>query len=456
MNVMNLFFNGKVVSESMEKILMPKQPKTIISFLAVLIFISLTTFATVALANQSTIKVDASVVNIRTGPGLSYDIMTQVVGGEKVNVIAEENEWYKIRMSNDQIGWVASWLIGNTEISAASNKIGTVTGEPVNIRSEGHSNAEIIGTVAKGTELTVLFQQGGWTQIQYNGQVAWISSELIEVTTPTKETAPSSVATKTNSEAPIETITIRSDGTNIRSGPSVDKSVVIKASKGDSFTYLSTEGDWYQIQAADGQTGYVANWVVDLSADKTAAPTANITSLAEATIVIDAGHGGEDPGAPGGTYNEKEATLKTAKLLAERLKRAGANVVLTRSSDTSVSLNQRVVTSNQAAADVFISIHYDSTETPNEISGTTTYYYHEKDKGLANQINAQLEQNGPLPNNGVRFGDYYVTRENTRPAVLLELGYLNHYIDRSTINTDSYRQSVVESIYQALDHYFAP
>ncbi len=439
----------------MQKIRILKQPKTLITFLAVLIFISITTFATVALANQSTIKVDANVVNIRTGPGLSYDIMTQVVGGEKINVISEENEWYKIRLSNDQIGWVASWLIANTEISAASNKTGTIIGESVNIRSEGNTEATILGKATKGTELTVLFQQNGWTQVQYNEQVAWVSSDLIEVTAETKTATPTSL-TKEDTKVPIQTITVRADGTNIRSGPSIDEKVLVKASKGDSFTYLSTAGDWYQIETADGQKGYIANWVVDLSANKTAAPTANVTSLSEATIVIDAGHGGEDPGAPAVTYNEKEVTLKTAKVLAARLQKAGANVILTRDSDETVSLNQRTVISNQAAADAFISIHYDSTENPNEASGTTTYYYYEKERPLAEAINAQLQQNGLLPNNGVHFGDFYVTRENRQPAVLLELGYLNNTVDQSTINTDSYRYSIVESIYQALNQYFAP
>lgn len=432
-----------------------KQPRNLIVFLAIILFISITTFSTLVLANQNTIKVDASVVNIRTGPGLSYDIMTQVVGGEKINIIKEENEWYKIRLSNDQIGWVASWLIGNTEFSAASNKLGTISAESANIRSEGNLDATILGKATKGTELTVLFQQNNWTQIQYNGQVAWVSSDLIEITAEKKSIIPIVYSPKTNEDASIEILTVRSEGTNIRSGPSVNESVLFKASKGDNLTYISTEGEWYKIKNSKGQTGYVANWVVDLSGNQTAAPSANISSLSEATIVIDAGHGGEDPGAPASSYNEKQATLKTAMALSSRLKQAGVNVILTRNSDDFVSLNDRAYISNQASADAFISIHYDSTEIPNEISGTTTYYYHENDKNLAETINKQLQINNPLPNNGTRFGDYYVLRENTRPSVLLELGYLNNTVDQATIYTDSYQAFAVESIYQALNNYFS-
>src|SRR5690606_9624300 len=101
-------------------------------------------------------------------------------------------------------------------------------------------------------------------------------------------------------------------------------------------------------------------------------------------------------------------------------------------------------------------IHYDSTEVRNEISGTTTYYYHEDEKGLADLINQNLSQYGPLPNNGVRRGDYYVLRENYQPAVLLELGYLNNDRDQQIVNTNQYRSQVVEGIYQALNQYFTP
>ena len=207
-----------------------KQPKTIIIFIAIILFISITTFSTLVLANQNTIKVDASVVNIRTGPGLSYDIMTQVVGGEKINILSEENEWFKIRLSNDQIGWVASWLIGNTEFSAASNKLGTISAESANIRSEGNLEATIIGKATKGTELTVLFQQNNWTQVQYNSQVAWVSSDLIEITAEKKSIIPKLISTKKSEDSSIETVTARSDGTNICSGPSINEDVLFKAS----------------------------------------------------------------------------------------------------------------------------------------------------------------------------------------------------------------------------------
>lgn len=419
-----------------------------------LLFVFLTIFTTVALAKTNTVKVNAATVNVRTGPGLSYDVMSQVNKGNQLNVLSEENEWYKVRLSGDQVGWVASWLVDNIEISAATNQTGTITGEKANIRSENNTTSSILGSVPKGTQLTVLFQQDGWTQVQYQNQVAWVSSNLIDIEKQ-KEEAPDTVATKGDGKAPIKTVTIRSSGTNIRTGPSLEEKIVTKVDKGDSFTYTSTEGDWYKIELANGTTGYVANWVVDLSASEKPAPTAKLKVLSEATIVIDAGHGGKDPGAISKNYYEKEVTLKTAQVLASRLQNAGANVVLTRSDDEFISLNDRVYIANKAKADAFISLHYDSTEERNQMSGTTSYYYHESDVELAQTVNRHLKNSSSLPNNGVRKGNYFVLRENPNPSILLELGYLNSDRDTDTVNTKDYRSQVVESVYQALNEYFS-
>lgn len=431
------------------KTLPDKHKKSFLIFFIVLL--GLTIFATVALANFSTIKVDAAVVNVRTGPGLSYDVMSQVGAGDTVNVLETKNEWYKVRLSNDKIGWVASWLVNNTEISAATNTVGTITGEQINVRSENNENAAILGAVVKGTELTVLFQENGWTQVQYNQQVAWVSSKFIEVKAASVQQAPTTVATANDKNANIQTISIRTEWTRIRNGPSTNNQVVMTASQGQNFSYIGTEGDWYHVRSTNGTEGYVANWLVDLSASAKTAPAAQVTSLSEATIVIDPGHGGSDPGAEGSNYYESEITLSTAKILAQQLEQSGANVILTRTSDADVSLSNRAYMSNQAKADVFISIHYDSTPSPNQGSGTTTYYYSDKNKDLAKSINNALAK-GPLPNNGYRFGDHQVTRENTQPAVLLEMGYVNNSTDSSLITTKGYQQTMATNIVNALNN----
>ena len=73
---------------------------------------------------------------------------------------------------------------------------------------------------------------------------------------------------------------------------------------------------------------------------------------------------------------------------------------------------------------------------------------------MADLVNSKLAQNLPLPNNGVAFGDYLVLRENTQPALLLELGYMNNDSDAAVFDNNYYRDLVSTSILQALTEYF--
>lgn len=126
--------------------------------------------------------------------------------------------------------------------------------------------------------------------------------------------------------------------------------------------------------------------------------------------MIDPGHGGRDNGTTGarGT-REKDITIRTAQVLAEKLRAAGANVILTRSGDTYLPLPSRVGISHHHNADAFISIHYDST--PDRTArGVTTYYYHPFQKEIASNIHSNVTAMTNLRNRGYRVGDYHVIR----------------------------------------------
>lgn len=423
----------------------------------VLLFVGLGSFGTVALANYTNVNISASVVNVRMGPGLSYDIMTQEQGGSSVNVLSEKNEWYKVRLADGRIGWVASWLINNTEVAATSDLLATVIADSVNVRAENSESAEVIGSATTGEKFALLYEENGWSQIQYNNKVAWILSDLIEISPGTIQTAPETADTTATgtTETAGSTVIVTLDGINVRSAPSTTSDVLFVAEKNQEFDLLGQEGEFYLISGQDGTKGYVANWLVELSGSSEKTSTANsTTTLAEATIVIDPGHGGEDPGAEGTYLYEKEVTLSTSEAVAEKLRQAGANVLMTRTKDEYITLQARAALSGSSSADLFISFHYDSTATGTYGTGFTTYYYSDNDIPLANLINKNLGSTLPLQNNGTKFGDFLVIRENTQPSLLLELGYMNNEDDVKTFNSDYYRSLVAESIYQALSDYF--
>ncbi len=437
--------------------------KIVISFFVVLV--SLTFGAMVALANESTVVVETDVLNVRYGPGLSHEVLTQVEAEDRLYLLGEENKWYKVRLNDDQIGWVASWLVDSNETTQENSQFARVTGEAVNIRQFATTESEQLGTVYHGTELQVLYQDGDWYQVVYLGQVAWIHSDYIEMVQASSET----VADSTAADSAVVLIG-DAPSTNIRSLPSFEGEVLYTAQPGEQFTLIEEINGWFHIQIDETHTAYVSNTVASLQStqeavEPIAAPTETIeaqyarsvTNLAEATIVIDPGHGGYDPGAVSTDQSiyEKDIALNTARLLATRLQDAGANVILTRSADDFISLDQRVDTAHMYSADLFISLHYDAIAEANAMSGTTTYYYFEEHLELANTVNQYLSDIGPLNNNGVRLGDYYVLRTNRQPSILLELGYMNNTLDVQYIDTQAYQATVVEAIYQALRDYYS-
>ena len=431
--------------------------RNVMLVLLVIFFMGLGSLGTVALANYTNIIVEASTVNVRLGPGLGYDILTQVQGGSMVNVLDEENEWYKVRLDDGRIGWVASWLINNTEVAASQNLVATINEYSVNLRAENNEQAEVIGSAEAGEVFTLLYEENGWSQIHYNNQTAWVLSELVTITAgtlPNENTTDTTeqVATPTSQDS----VVVLQDNVNVRSGPTLQDGVIEVANAGTVYAFQNNLGDFVEVLTNNGETGYIANWLVESSVATTTQTRvpAITTTLSEATIVIDPGHGGADPGAIGDYMYEKQATVDTAAIIAQKLESVGANVILTRTGDESISLEERAYLSNSYGADLFISIHYDSTPEGVYATGTTTYYYADSDNYVADLINDELSKNLPLPNNGSRFGNFLVLRENAQPAILLELGYMNNPDDVATFNTSHYQNLVADSILNALTDYF--
>lgn len=186
------------------------------------------------------------------------------------------------------------------------------------------------------------------------------------------------------------------------------------------------------------------------------------------TVVVDPGHGTPDPGAigPGGTQ-EKNNNLAIARFLAEELKKAGANVVLTRDDDNSpaygtgtpyterADLQKRVDIANENNADLFISIHNDSWQTA---YGTTTYYSLENRSGslnalLAQNVQAQLTQAIGRKDLGIKNSRLYVLRNNTMPAVLVEVAFISHPNEEKLLADDAFRQKAAQGISSGILQY---
>lgn len=182
------------------------------------------------------------------------------------------------------------------------------------------------------------------------------------------------------------------------------------------------------------------------------------------TIAIDPGHGGSDSGAVGAYSKEKDITLAISKKVASLLSAAGANVIMTRTTDVDVyapydgaveELQARCNIANAAKADVFVCIHIDSFDSPS--AGGVTAYYNSKtpyDYGLANYIHLQNMKATNFPDRGVKTANFYVLLHTNMPATLLELGFISNPSEEKALNSDAQQQNFAESIVKGLADYF--
>ena len=391
------------------------------------------------------VLVNTNGLRVRTGPGTSYSVIGTLVKGETATTIDSNGDWIKIDSSSLD-GWVSSEFVVVQKEDKPEPKSGTITATTLNVRSEGSSTSKVVGTVYKGDTFAIVDEVNNWIKIEYKkGVYGWVASWFIEK---------SATAPTTSGKKGIE-IKILYNGTNIRKKPNVQSEVVQRADQGDTFTSIELINDWYKIQLTNGNTAYVAGWVVSTNGNgsEVEKPGAEI-HLKNKTIVIDPGHGGRDHGTTGtrGTQ-EKKLTIQTATLLSNKLKSAGANVILTRTVDSYLSLQSRVRSSHSHGADAFISIHYDSIN-DRSVKGTTSFYYHSYQKPLATTIHSSVVQYTKIKDRGVRSGNYHVLRENKQNAVLVELGYLSNPLEESLVTTAQFQEKAATGLYQGLANYF--
>ena len=214
-------------------------------------------------------------------------------------------------------------------------------------------------------------------------------------------------------------------------------------------------------------------------------------------IVVDAGHGGKDPGAigPGGTY-EKHVTLALAKRLKKKLEaELGCEVILTRDRDVFLPLEERTAIANKVGADLFISLHANATES-HKPYGIETYYlnFSKNDKAAAlaarengttlkqvsdlelilfdlmanakinesSRLAAEIQKGlvaglsrsyGQIKDLGVRQGPFYVLLGATMPSVLIETAFLSNPREEKRLISGTYQNHTVDAIAGAVRRY---
>ena len=165
--------------------------------------------STIDASAAQTATVTTSVLNVRTGAGTNYSIMSKVYKGDTLEVIGSSNGWYNIRLSNGKTGWVSGdYLSISGSSTNTESKKGTVTTDTLNVRSGAGTSYSIISKVHKGDTVNIVGSSNGWYKIELSsGKTGWVSSDYVSIGSSSESSNGSSSTTTNKAQAIVDLAT---------------------------------------------------------------------------------------------------------------------------------------------------------------------------------------------------------------------------------------------------------
>lgn len=397
-----------------------------------------------AVSAPETPKVEAKVYTVKKGDTL-YGISKQL----KVSV-SDIKKWNKLKsdmLSVNQKLSINGVSVPNTSEPTSptivEKKTGKVTATVLNMRKGAGTNFASIAGLKLGTVVTILSQSNGWSQVDYNGTKGWVSTDYLQISTEA---------------APTKHYEINATSLNIRTGPGTTHSILMTLKNGTVVQVLEEKNGWSRI-SYNGKEGWASSEYI--SGD------ANVANPNGKVVILDAGHGGGDPGAlaPDKT-KESDIVLSISQKTKQALIDQGFTVKMVRENDescassTSAELKCRVNFSNDNGGDVFVSIHANSIANAPSARGTETYYSTQNPKTtesakLASAIHDEYQPAFSSLDRKVKTANYYVIGSNNKlPAVLLEVGFMSNSSDLYRLKSSAVQQDVAKSIAEGVNEYF--
>lgn len=454
---------------------MQKNTKNLfLSLLALMLIVSgiLMTNPRTSYAATSTYKTTAA-LNVRIGPNASTTKVTTLKKNTVVTKVKASGSWWQIRYNTSKVGWVnKKYLkaVKTVTATAPAKKTYFYVTETTGLtmrKTASPSGAKSGVTVPYGAKLTVKkIAANGWLYVTYNKKTGWISGDDAY---GFKSTTSFNYTAKATSK--IQYVTVN-ELMNVRRLPNTSSPKLGSISKKFTAVILRTSNNnWAEIQFSKTQKGWIS--LNTRSTVVTTKKTVQVSDpvddvLAGYKIVLDAGHGGTDPGAvgkdlKGKKVTEAELTLASAKAIQEAIEKVGGSVSMTRSTTAALNSNKtkdlaaRAAASAKVGANAFISIHYNSASSSAE--GLEALYYQTSSKEFATiiQKNIMKSVNQKYKNvrdRGTKYQNVMVLRENTVFATLIELGFVSNAKELSRVNTDEYRQTIAEGVVNGLIEYY--
>lgn len=253
---------------------------------------------------------------------------------------------------------------------------------------------------------------------------------------------------------------------NFRKGPSTAFEATKMFFEGYPVKVYYTVGDWVYAEGA-GASGFFHKAylstdqpTIGSTKEPVTIPSAPVRKmLNELKVIIDPGHGDHDPGANGFGYQEKNVVLDISLRMKKYYQQTPIGVQFTRESDVFMTLSNRAAFAQKNDGDIYVSVHANALN--GSAHGQETFYYaarntnDDQSKALSTYVHKRMQEAWGLKDRGIKFGNLAVLRENTVPATLAEIGFIDNKTDNAYIASANRREQMARAIFLGtLDYYY--
>jgi len=409
-------------------------------------------------------------LTLRNGAGDKYKPIDYLKKGTTVKVISYTGNWAKVSV-NGKTGFVYSSFLSKVTTSSVSTstEVKTVNAYWLTLRNGPNASSKEIDFLKKGTKVTVHSYTGKWAYVTAQGKQGYVYSTYLTAAS-TKTPASPSTQTPTTSTTPKETTTSPAvatvtkyvnspDGLNLRAGRGIENKIIVDIPYGSAVQLSEVSNGWGKVKY-DNYIGYVNVSYLTEAKPTISQPTHSTGELKGKLIVLDPGHGGQFAGAQG-FVAEEDVNLQIALKTRDYLEAKGAQVVMTRISDTACSnagynadLSCRPDLATKMGADAFISIHANSGAA--SASGSESFWYNSSrgDQRLATLILDEIVRETGMKKRPVDYANFAVLRGSTVPATLIETGFVTNKSDADKIGSPTYQDKFAQAIAKGIQEFF--
>lgn len=259
---------------------------------------------------------------------------------------------------------------------------------------------------------------------------------------------------------------VNEDNLNFRKGPGVGFAATKQFFAGYPIEVYYSVGDWVYAKGANTVGFFHKSYlstdqpIIGSVKDPITLPVEPVKkAINELVVIVDPGHGAHDPGANGFGYQEKNVVLDVSLRMKKYFQQTPLQVKLTRESDVFLTLANRAAFAYKNKGDSFVSVHANALN--GSANGQETFYYaanntnYTQSKALATYVHKRMQEAWGLRDRGVKYGNYAVLRENTVPAALAEIGFIDNKTDNAYIASSNRREQIARAIFLGtLDYYY--